>query len=84
MLFLATIDDTPGNTIPFCSWSLNTQRGSGRSEGSKKRLWTLRAATLAEVVEHGRWRLSRSSLDMLKAYLEWSIADRACVRIVCM
>jgi hypothetical protein len=82
--FLKTFDDSPGNTIPFRFWSFNTQRRSGRSEVSKKRIWTLRAATPAEVVEHGRWRLSRSSLDMPLAYLEWSIEDRACVTIVCM
>jgi hypothetical protein len=82
--FLKTIDDTPGNTIPLRFWSFNTQRRTGRSEVSKKRPWTLRAATPAEVVEHGRWRLSRSSLDMPLAYLEWSIEDRACVTIVCM
>jgi hypothetical protein len=82
--FLCTIDDTPGNTIALRFWSFNTQRRSGRSEVSKKRLWTLRAATPAEVVEHGRWRISRSSLGMPLAYLEWSVEDRVCVTIVCM
>jgi hypothetical protein len=36
--FLRTIDDTPGNTIPYRFWSFNTQRRSGRSEVSKKRV----------------------------------------------
>jgi hypothetical protein len=81
--FLSTMDNTPGNTIPERFWSFNTQRRSGRSEVSKKRRWTLQAATPAEVVEHGRWRISRGSLDMPLAYLEWSIPDRACITILC-
>jgi hypothetical protein len=68
--FLRTFNDTPGNTIPARFWSFNTQRRSGRSEVSKKRVWTIRAATNGEVIEHGRWRISRSSHDMPLAYLE--------------
>jgi hypothetical protein len=82
--FLKTMDDSPGNTIPERIWSFNTQRRSGRSEASRKRQWTLRAATNAEVVEHGRWRISRNTLDMPLAYLEWSIKDRACITACCM
>jgi hypothetical protein len=82
--FLKTMDDTPGNSIPERIWSFNTQRRSGRSEASRKRRWTLRAATNAEVVEHGRWRIFRNTLDMLLAYLEWSIEDRSCITAFCM
>jgi hypothetical protein len=73
--FLQTFDDSPGNSIQERIWSFKTQRRSGRSEASRKRPWTLRAATNTEVVEHGRWRISRSTLDMPLAYLEWSIED---------
>jgi hypothetical protein len=82
--FLRTLDNTPGNTILERFWSFNTQRRSGRSEVSRKRRWTLRAATNAEVVDHGRWRISRSTLDMPLAYLEWSVEDRSCVTAFCM
>jgi hypothetical protein len=82
--FLQTFDDSPGNSIPDRCWSFNTQRRSGRSEVSKKRLWTIRKASNAEVIEHGWWCISRSSLDMPLAYLEWSIEDRACITIFCM
>jgi hypothetical protein len=82
--FLSTLDDTAGNSIPERFWSFNTQRRSGRSEVSRKRQWTLCAATNAEVVEHGRWRISRSTLDMPLAYLEWSMEDRGCVPAFCM
>jgi hypothetical protein len=50
-------------------------RRGGRNQVSRKRASNLRAATPAEVVEHGRWRVSRSTLDMPTAYLEWSVAD---------
>jgi hypothetical protein len=82
--FLKTFDGAPGNTIPARCWSFNTQRRSGRSECSKKRPWTIRAATPAEVIKHGHWRISRGSLDMPLAYLEWSIEDRTCITTVCM
>jgi hypothetical protein len=82
--FLSKINNTPGNTIPERFWKFNTQRRSGPSEASKKRPWTIRAATNTEVVEHGRWRISRSSLDMPLAYLEWSIEDRSCITAFCM
>jgi hypothetical protein len=82
--FLQTFDDSPGNSIPERIRSFNTQRRSGRSEASRKRPWTLRAATNTEVVEHGRWRISRSTLDMPLAYLEWSIEDRSCITACCM
>jgi hypothetical protein len=82
--FLKTMDNSPGNSIPDRIWSFNTQRRSGRSEASRKRPWTLRAASNAEVVEHGRWRISRNTLDMPLAYLEWSIEDRSCMTACCM
>jgi hypothetical protein len=82
--FLQTFDDTPGNSIPEHCWGFNTQRRSGRSEVSKKRMWATRKASNAEVIEHGRWCISRSSLDMPLAYLKWSIEDRACITISCM
>jgi hypothetical protein len=82
--FLRTFDDSPGNTMLERIWSFNTQRRSGRSEVSRKRPWTLCAATNAEVIEHGRWRISRSTLNMPLAYLEWSTEDRACVTACCM
>jgi hypothetical protein len=82
--FLRTMDDSPGNSIPERIWSFNTQRRSGRSEASRKRPGTLRAATNAEVVEHGRWRISRNTLDMPLAYLEWTIEDRSCITACCM
>jgi hypothetical protein len=44
----------------------------------------IRTATPAEVVEHSCWRISRSTLDMPTAYLEWSVADRSAITYFCM
>jgi hypothetical protein len=81
--FLKQFNGINRPTIPAAFWSFNTQRRTGRSNASKKRPFTYRAATAAEVVEHGRWHLSRSSLDMPLAYLEWSLEDRVCVTYLC-
>jgi hypothetical protein len=45
-------------------------RRGGQGVVYKKRPGNTWAATPAETVEHGRWRLSRSSLDMRTAYIE--------------
>jgi hypothetical protein len=81
--FLQQFNGIDRPTIPAAFWSFNTQRRTGRSNVSKKRLFTYRAAFPAEVVEHGHWHLSRSSLDMRLAYLEWSVEDRVCVTFLC-
>jgi hypothetical protein len=81
--FLGKYDETPGKRLREVFWGFNTYRRTGRSVVSKKRTHTVRKATPAEVVEHGRWRISRSSLDMPLAYLEWSILDRFCITFLC-
>jgi hypothetical protein len=82
--YLRKYDDSPGKTLQEAFWGFNTQRRMGRSVVSKKRPTTTRKASAAEEVEHGRWRLSRSSLNMPLAYLEWSIEDRFCITFFCM
>jgi hypothetical protein len=63
--------------------SFHTYKRTGRSVASRARPLTIRAATTAETIEHGRWRVSRTSLDMPLAYLDWSIEDRICVSQFC-
>lgn len=82
--YLRKYDGSPGKTLQAALWGFNTQRRTGRSVVSKKRATTSRKATPAEEVEHGRWRLSRSSLSMPLAYLEWSLEDRFCITFFCM
>jgi hypothetical protein len=73
--YLKKYDETKGKELIRAFHSFNTMRRSARSIASKKRPQTIRMATSAEVIEHGRWRLNRGSLDMPTAYLEWPIAD---------
>jgi hypothetical protein len=82
--YLAKFDETIGKGLAENYWSFNMYRRGGRNHVSRKRPSNLRQATTAEVVEHGRWRISRSTLDMPTAYLEWSIADRTSVSYFCM
>jgi hypothetical protein len=83
-LYLSKFDDSPGKELTQAFWSFNMYRRSGRTIVSKKRAQTLRAATAPETIEHGRWRLSRGSLDMPLAYLEWSYEDHLCISLFCM
>jgi hypothetical protein len=82
--YLAKFDETLGKGLVENYWSFNMYRRGGRNHVSRKRPSNKRSATAAEVVEHGRWRVSRSTLDMPTAYLEWSTADRTAVSYFCM
>jgi hypothetical protein len=81
---LSKYDKTPGRELIKAFHGFTTMRRTGRTVASKKRATTLCAATPAETVEHGRWCLSRSSLDMPLAYLEWPIADHICISQFCL
>jgi hypothetical protein len=77
--YLARFED-----IPTAFWGFNTLRRTGRSIVWKKREQTIRKATPSEVVEHGRWNISRSSLDMPLAYLDTDVSDKICISAFCM
>jgi hypothetical protein len=62
----------------------HTFKRTGRTVASRKRVCTVRPATMPETVEHGRWSMSRTSLDMPLAYLEWSVEDRICISLFCL
>jgi hypothetical protein len=65
-------------------WGFNTMRRTGRSVAWKKRAQTIRKAAPSEVVEHGRWKIQRSTLDMPAAYLETDVPDRICITQLCL
>jgi hypothetical protein len=71
--YLSKYDESPGKELQKAFHGFNTLQRTGRSVASKKRAQTARHAFPSEVVEHGRWRLNRSSLNMPLAYLQWSI-----------
>ena len=81
---LRPYDGSPGNTLMEKFWSMHCYRRGGRTQVSKRRPFCVRKATDAEVFEHGRWRRTRQSLTMDKAYLEWLICDRTAITLLCM
>jgi hypothetical protein len=83
-IHLTTFDGSPGNSIADKFWSMHTYRRGGRTHVSRVRVGCTRKATTIEVHEHGRWRFSRSSMDMPTLYLEWTSVDRISVTLLCM
>ena len=82
--YLAKFDESLGKGLVENFWSFNMYRRGGRNHVSRKRPSNSCKVTPAEVVEHGRWRISCSSLDMPTAYLEWSVADRTTITYFCL
>jgi hypothetical protein len=68
--YLSKYDESPDQELVKAFWSFNTMKRTARSVVAKKRPETLPPRTPIEVVEHGRWHLSHSSLDIPMAYLE--------------
>jgi hypothetical protein len=81
---LHPFDGSRGNAITDKYYSTHSYCRGARSQCSRKRDGFLRAATKPEVNEHGRWRVSRGSIDMATQYLEWIIADCLSITLLCM
>lgn len=62
--------------IPAKFWSLNCYRRGARSHVSHSRDKKYAIASQAQIYEHGRWRLKRSSEDIDKVYQQWPISER--------
>lgn len=74
---LSKYNESPGWELIIAFWLFNTMRGSAWPVVAKKQPETLQAHTPLELVEHGCWRLSGSSLDTMPlAYLEMSTQDQ--------
>jgi hypothetical protein len=82
--YLQKFDGSPGNSIPERFWSFHCYRRGARTHVSRSRSTNVRGATKAETMEHARWRVSRGSMDMPTAYLEWSFEDRILLTLLCM
>jgi hypothetical protein len=82
--YLGKFDESPGKGLIQNFWSFNRFRRGARSHVSRKRPSNRRKATYAKAIEHGRWKVSRGSLDMPTAYLEWSNADQVTITYFCM
>jgi hypothetical protein len=83
-MHFTSCDGSPGNTIADHFWSLHSYRRGGRTHVSRRRVGCFRKATAQEIAEHGRWRASRTSMDMPTLYLEWTYLDRISITLLCM
>jgi hypothetical protein len=84
MVSLKRFDDSPGMTMEEWFYSMGLLRRGGRSDVSRIRPYTLRAATNDEVHEHGRWRNSgRVDRQMSHHYRKWPYKDRITITWLC-
>lgn len=70
--------------IPEKFWSLNCYRRGARSHVSHSRTRGYAIATNAQIYEHGRWRLKRSSEDIDKIYQQWPLSERLKITLYSM
>jgi hypothetical protein len=70
--------------IPEKFWSLNCYRRGARSHVSHTRTRGYAVATKAQIYEHGRWRLKRSSEDIDKVYQQWPLSERLKITLYSM
>jgi hypothetical protein len=84
MLSLQKYDDREHFSMEDWFYSMGCYRRGGRSAVSLHRAYNLRAATLDEVHEHGRWRKKgRVDSNMPNHYREWAIRDRLSITWLC-
>lgn len=72
------------DSIPEKFWSLNCYRRGARSHVSHSRQRSTVAATTAQIYEHGRWRLKRSTEAIDKVYQQWPISERLKITLYSM
>jgi len=82
--YLVAFDGSHGNTLYDKFWSMHCYRSGGRSSVSTVRPTCKRPATPQEIAEHGRWRQSCRHTDMPTLYLQWTLADRLAITMLCM
>lgn len=82
--YLRPYDGSPGNALADAFWSFHVYRSGGRTQVSIKRIDCRRKASKEEVSEHARWRVSRRAMDMPTLYLQWVLADRLAITVLCM
>jgi hypothetical protein len=70
--------------IPDKFWSLNCYRRGARTHVSHSRTRGYAVATKAQIYEHGRWRLKRSSEDIDKVYQQWPLSERLKITLYSM
>jgi hypothetical protein len=78
-------DGAPGNSIDAKFYSFGMYKRGGRSKVTMRRTGCVRAASKAEIAEHGRWRTQNKGYEsMSEHYNESILDDRSYITLLCM
>jgi hypothetical protein len=82
---LTPYDGAPCNIIEAKFYSFGRYRRGGRSQVTIRRAGCVRAASKAEIAEHGRWRTQNRGYEaMSEHYNESNLEDRIYITLLCM
>jgi hypothetical protein len=82
---LPPYDVAPANSIEAKFYSVGMYKQGGRSQVTTRRAGCVRAASKAEIAEHGRWRTqNRGYESMSEHYNESTLEDCIYVTLLCM
>jgi hypothetical protein len=77
---MAVFNDIPGQRVSDRIWSMHSyRRGANTFVQHFLPQAQSRAATTAEIYEHGRWRLQQKKEDMSVHYRGWDVEQRICI-----
>jgi hypothetical protein len=78
-------DGAPGKIIEAKFYSFGMYRRGGRSQVTMRREGCVRAASKAEIAEHGRWRTHNGGYEaMSEHYNESTLEDHIYITLLCM
>jgi hypothetical protein len=82
---MAVFSDLPGQRVADRIWAMHSYRRGANTFVQHFLLQVQsRAATTAEIYEHGRWRLQQKKEDMSVHYRGWDVEQRICITQLCM
>jgi hypothetical protein len=82
---LAHYDGAAGNSIDAKFYSFGVYGRYGRSHMTTRRVGCARAASTAEIAEHGRWRTQNRGYESISEhYNESPLKDRIYITLLCM
>jgi hypothetical protein len=82
---MAVFSDLPGQRVSDRIWAMHSyRRGANTFVQHLLPQAQARAATQAEIYEHGRWRLQQKKEDMAVHYRGWDVEQRICITQLCM
>jgi hypothetical protein len=82
---ISPFDGAPGNSIEAKLYSFEMYRSGGRSQVTTRRAGFVRAASKAELAEHGRWITQNRGYEAMSEYYnESTLEDRIYTTPLCM